>query len=657
MSRRLLLQDHQVSDALARVAANHHWTWRRSAVALLSALPTAGPRVHPVAAVKALGSDDLSRLSDDRAFVAGLAAEVAVLDDLGAPPPPEVVYLSPEFALSELIPQYSGGLGVLAGDHLKAASDLDVPLAGIGLFYHHGFFRQSVTGGRQVELYERHDPLEFGCEDTGVVVEVPMASRSVLARVWRLMVGRSTLLLLDTDVSKNHPEDVAICDRLYGADRELRLRQELLLGVGGMRAVAALGWSPRVVHLNEGHAGFALLELIDAVMSPDLTLTEAARTASERIVFTTHTPVPAGIEVFDRHVVEPHLAVWARSWGVSVDAVLELGRDPSAGLDEFNMTAMCLRHCRAANGVSELHGAVSRSLFAGVEGGDRIGFVTNGVHARTWTDHALGGLFDEVLGSSWSDGDPAAWARSDRISDSQISTARRAARAGLEAIVGERTGHALDPDALIIGFARRFAPYKRATLLLRDRDRLLALLHDPDRPAHLVFSGKAHPADTQGKALLEEVVGFSRSAGGKGRLIFVPGYDMAVGRAIVAASDLWLNTPVRPREASGTSGEKVVLNGGLNCSVLDGWWAEMYDGRNGFEIASSPAADPQRRDAEDATSAFGALEDAVAEYFGDRRAFNERIRYAWMTLGPRVTAARMVREYLDTIYGTELTRL
>jgi starch phosphorylase len=602
-----------------------------------------------VQAVGRLTDEHLRSLTADREWLAALEAEAGDLaHSTGVELRPEVAYFSPEFALTELMPQYSGGLGVLAGDHLKAAHDASLALAGVGLFYHRGFFRQSIAGDGQEERYERHDAAEFGCRDTGLVVDVPMPSGVVLARVWRLDVGRVPLLLLDTDVPGNDADDVVICDRLYGADRALRARQELVLGVGGMRALDALGWDPEVVHLNEGHAGFAILEMIDRRIRDGEGLDAARKGTAKRVVFTTHTPVPAGIEKYERTIVEPYLGIWANRWGTGVDAVLGLGEDPDAGLDVFNMTALCLRHSRAANGVSRLHGEVSRSLFSGIANGDAIGSVTNGVHARSWAHPAVQALFDRHLGPDWDRGNEASWSPAGAIDDEAVRAVRRQCRSPLVDIVAERTGHRLDQDALIVGFARRFAPYKRADLLLRDTDRLVELLHDADRPVRLIYAGKAHPADDHGKRILAEILAFTRRDDVAGRMIFVPGYDMAVGRAMVAGSDVWLNTPIRPREASGTSGEKAVLNGVLNCSIRDGWWAEMCDEKGGWAIPASTAPDPSTRDDEEASATLGLLAEIATEFHGP--GVTDRIRHAWMNLGPRVTAARMLVDYQQRVY-------
>ncbi len=641
-------------ETLHWLAANHRWTWSPPCREMLFSLPGAGG-VHPVQGVAGLTNEDLDRLLGDHDFMTILHEQISELDDVLADPvEPRIAYASPEFGIDTLVPQYSGGLGVLAGDHLKAASDLRLPLVGVGLFYNEGYFTQHIEDGRQVEDYPNVTPPGIGAVDTGITVEIPFPGRQVTARVWRLDIGRIPLLLLDTDLEVNSDADRAICDRLYGGDRRHRLDQEMLLGVGGARALAAMAWDVPVHHLNEGHAGFIVLELIDRlIVGGDLEATlEAIRPG---LIFTTHTPVPAGIDRFDRDLVLPYLGPWAERWGVEVDRIWALGQDPEDE-QQFNMAAMTLRAAGAANGVSRLHGEVSRDLFAGVGIGDRIESVTNGVHARTWASPHFQELFDEVLGHTWSEGDPAAWDRAGEIDDGRLGDLRRDASGRLADLVDSAVGHRLDPDALIVGFARRFAPYKRATLLLQGGDRLATLLEDEGRPIHFVFAGKAHPLDDMGKALVAEVVGFADSESSRNRLTFIPGYDMEIASALVEGCDIWLNNPIRPREASGTSGEKAVLNGVLNCSILDGWWAEMYDGANGWAIDASDESDPDVRDREEATSLFDNLAAILDEYHTHRPAFLHRIRHAWSTLGPRVTAARMVRDYQTRLYGPALDR-
>lgn len=656
----------EILEELRRVAGNYRWTWDRHAVRVLASLPTAEAGRHPLEAIDRLDADQVAALGADDTFMGALGVAIAVVDDIDVASDPEIAYFSPEFGVSETLPQYSGGLGILAGDHLKAASDLGVRLAGIGLFYRHGFFRQEIVDGGQGERIETHHAEHLGAVDTGVVVEVPMPGRTVLARVWRISVGSVPLIVLDCDVDGNAPDDRAITDRLYSGDRLHRLEQEMVLGVGGARAVAALGWSPGVHHLNEGHAGFLLLELIDREISAGASLADALDRVRSRVLFTTHTPVPAGIDRFERGLIEPHLRPWADRWGVDIGEVLALGDDPDAGSDVFNMAVLCLGGSARANGVSALHGEVSRDLFASVPGGDRIGSITNGVHARTWVSDHLQGVFDEMLGPGWDRGDEQAWASIDGLSADAVRSQRRATRSDLVELVARRCGTTIEPDSLVIGFARRFATYKRADLLLRHPERLAELLADDDRPIHLVFAGKAHPADGPGKALLASIVAHGSTAEANGRFTFLPDYDMGVARAMYHGCDVWLNTPVRPHEASGTSGEKAALNGALNCSIRDGWWAEMSDGANGFDIALHDpeggfgAVEDAERDLVESSNTLDRITEMAAEFHADRTgdastAWVNRMVHAWRTLGPRVTAGRMVADYDRDLYRPMLT--
>ncbi|MGB0737657.1 MAG: alpha-glucan family phosphorylase [Ilumatobacteraceae bacterium] len=656
----------EILEELRRVAGNYRWTWDRHAVRVLASLPTAEAGRHPLEAIDRLDADQVAALGADDTFMGALGVAIAVVDDIDVASDPEIAYFSPEFGVSETLPQYSGGLGILAGDHLKAASDLGVRLAGIGLFYRHGFFRQEIVDGGQGERIETHHAEHLGAVDTGVVVEVPMPERTVLARVWRISVGSVPLIVLDCDVDGNAPDDRAITDRLYSGDRLHRLEQEMVLGVGGARAVAALGWSPGVHHLNEGHAGFLLLELIDREISAGASLADALDRVRSRVLFTTHTPVPAGIDRFERGLIEPHLRPWADRWGVDIGEVLALGDDPDAGSDVFNMAVLCLGGSARANGVSALHGEVSRDLFASVPGGDRIGSITNGVHARTWVSDHLQGVFDEMLGPGWDRGDEQAWASIDGLSADAVRSQRRATRSDLVELVARRCGTTIEPDSLVIGFARRFATYKRADLLLRHPERLAELLADDDRPIHLVFAGKAHPADGPGKALLASIVAHGSTAEANGRFTFLPDYDMGVARAMYHGCDVWLNTPVRPHEASGTSGEKAALNGALNCSIRDGWWAEMSDGANGFDIALHDpeggfgAVEDAERDLVESSNTLDRITEMAAEFHADRTgdasmAWVNRMVHAWRTLGPRVTAGRMVADYDRDLYRPMLT--
>ncbi len=647
---------HALRESLMILARNHRWAWSHHARAVFDALPCPPGQQHPARIVANLDQDQLEALTMDEDFVGRLSHHSAELASLTATSVemPAVAYFSPEFGISELVPQYSGGLGVLAGDHLKAASDLNLSLGAVGLFYRKGFFRQSIDHGEQIEHYEAYAAEDLGCISTGVEVTIPIATREVTARVWQLNIGRIPLLLLDTDLAENRPADRTITDRLYSGDRRHRLQQEMVLGVGGVRALRECGWEPDVFHLNEGHAGFLLIELLDELISRGDTLTQALAAIGPRLVFTTHTPVPAGIERFDRALTAEHLQPWALEWGLPVDDLLELGTAPD-DRSSFNMAALCLRVADRANGVSKLHGEVSRELFADLSGGPAITSITNGVHARSWVAPQLQETLDSHLGPDWANGDADCWTGVDRIDDDAIREARRTGAETLREVVRDRVGAEIRPDSLIIGFARRFTAYKRATLLLQHAPELGALLADEDRPVQFVFAGKAHPSDVDGKAMLAHIISYGSTAEANGRFIFVPDYDMALARAMYAGCDVWLNTPERSREASGTSGEKAALNGGLNCSISDGWWDEMADGRNGWTIPACDHPDVDVRDRTESASALRLISQEIApEYFGEdgpwSTAWIERIRDAWRSLGPQVTAGRMVSEYASELY-------
>ena len=636
-------------SSLGRLASNYRWTWSLSTREIFDTIRDENVHLHPVLMVANLDDDDIAGLVGDDDFTKLVAAETEALDQLLATADqPRIAYCSPEFGLSAQLPQYAGGLGVLAGDHLKTSSDLRIPLAGVGLFYSEGVFRQELDEGLQRERYDVINPEQMGANDTGISVVIPFPGREVRAKVWRVDVGRVPLLLLDTDLEANTPVDRKITDRLYSGDQQHRLEQEMVLGVGGARALAAMGWEIELHHRNEGHAGFIILELIDRICT-DIGLEAARNQIRSGLVFTTHTPVPAGIDRFDSETVIPYLEPWADMWNVPVESIWEIGQDPDED-GAFNMAALCLRSARTANGVSELHGEVSRKLFAGVGIGDDIGHVTNGVHARTWTAPHTQTLFDSALGEGWAVGHDEAWGRVALIDDDTLGDNRRRSSLLLAELIRLRTGHVIDPDALIIGFARRFASYKRASLFLKRLDLLGDLLGDDNRPIHFVFAGKAHPSDEPGKTLVAELFEATKSGAANGRITFIPDYEMDVAAALVQGADIWLNNPIRPREASGTSGEKAALNGALNCSILDGWWAEMYDGHNGWGITPSASDDPATRDHEEATRMMATISTIVAEYHGSRSLYLGRIRHAWSTLGPKVTSARMVRDYENRIY-------
>ena len=538
-----------------------------------------------------------------------------------------IAYFSPEFGLSADLPQYSGGLGVLAGDHLKAAADMGLPIVGVGLFYDHGYFHQRLDdAGWQLEEFPPLDPATLPLSPVDARISVELAGEVVEAEVWRYDVGSVPLFLLHVD---------GVTDRLYGGDIEHRLRQEIVLGVGGIRLLTALGIGAEVFHSNEGHAGFLTLERIrEAIAGEGLSFDEAIERVRPAGIFTTHTPVPAGIDRFPRPLMERYFGAWAAQCGVDTDRLMALGHFPGEAPDApFNMAVLGLRLSGRANAVSELHADVSREMFAALD--VRIDAITNGVHVPTWAPHHP----------------------SPELSDRDLWSVRSAGRRRLVDIVRSRAGVDLDPGVLTLGFARRFAGYKRATLLLSQPERLEALLLSADRPVQLVFAGKAHPADNEGKELIQRVVQFARRAEVRLRMAFVEDYDIAVGRCFYEGSDVWLNTPRRPHEACGTSGMKAVLNGGLHCSVLDGWWDEMYDGTNGWAIPSFDSeADVSYRDHLEATALFDLLEGEIVPLFYARddaglpHGWLDMVRTSLRSLSRRVTAERMLGEYVEALY-------
>jgi len=601
----------------------------------------------------------------------------------------QVAYFSPEFGIAEALPQYSGGLGILAGDHLKSASDLGVPLVGVGLLYRHGYFRQGLsTDGWQEERFPDQDPWAMAltlCE--GVRVQVELAGTTLVAQVWRADVGRVPLYLLDADVEDNPTELRGVTDRLYGGDVEHRLRQEILLGIGGVRALEALGIDAQVFHTNEGHAGFLGLERMRRVIVDDgLTFAEAVEATRAASIFTTHTPVPAGIDQFPRPLIETYFGGWAEECGTTIDELMAIGHRPGGTEDEagdaagrFNMAVMGLRLAGRSNAVSKLHGTVSREMFSALwpdlpDDEVPITSVTNGVHAGTWVSADMTDLLSRRVLPEWDEADVGSWARVWSTPDDELWRVKDQARTRLVAFVRERmrrraiesgtsaseatwADDLLDPGALTIGFARRFATYKRANLLLAQGDRLQRLLLDADRPVQFVFAGKAHPADDQGKEMIRQIVAYARDLGVRHRFVFLDDFDIAVARSLYQGADVWLNTPRRPLEACGTSGEKAALNGTLNCSILDGWWDEMFDGENGWAITSAQDHDDlEARDRLEADSLFDLLEHQVVPLFHDRqgssvpRGWLRRVKANLATLGPQVVASRMVRDYVTELY-------
>ncbi|MGH2685298.1 MAG: alpha-glucan family phosphorylase, partial [Actinomycetota bacterium] len=588
-----------------------------------------------------------------------------------------------EFGIAEALPQYSGGLGVLAGDHLKAASDLGLPFIGIGLFYRHGYFRQALKAdGWQQERYPNLDPHAMAVRQCdGVRVQVDLGGIPLTAQVWKATVGRVSLYLLDADIEENDASSRIVTDRLYGGDTEHRIRQEILLGMGGVRALEAVGEDPQVFHTNEGHAGFLGLERIRRlILDRKMEFPEAVEAVRSSTIFTTHTPVPAGIDRFPRELMEKYFSGWAAECGVSMDDLVALGHRPGDPPDErFNMAVMGLRLSGRSNAVARLHGEVSRAMFADLwpdvpEAEAPIISVTNGVHAHTWVSPEMDDLLGRYVLPEWNEAGPDRWHRIDDARDDEVWRVREQGRERLVAFVRGRlrqtemtrglsssdvawTDEVLDPKALTIGFARRFATYKRATLLLSQPDRLRALLLSGDRPVQFVYAGKAHPADDSGKEMIRQIVQFSRDPEIRHRFVFVEDYDIAVARTLLQGADIWLNNPRRPQEASGTSGMKAALNGALNLSILDGWWNEMFNGENGWAISSSEAQeDLEKRDEMEANSLFELLERQIVPMFYERyegpvpRRWVRRVKTTLSSLGPQVSAARMVRDYVSELY-------
>ena len=604
--------------------------------------------------------------------------------------PRPVAYFSAEFGIHESLPVYSGGLGVLAGDHIKSASDLGIPLVGIGLFYGQGYFRQRLDrNGWQQEEYLETDvtqlPLEAAIGKNGRPVEIEIATRkgSIHAKVWRVAVGRCDLFLLDSDVEGNSEDDRQLTSRLYGGDARTRIRQELLLGVGGFRALKAMGITPGVLHLNEGHSGFVVLEALHTRMQEEgIAFDSAVSRVSREVVFTTHTPVPAGHDRFDAELIEEHLGPLREKMGLSQESLMGLGREkPSNQQETFCMTVLGLRLSRRANAVSALHGEVSRAMWTGLCPGKPedevpIGHITNGVHVPSWLAPQMFRLYDRHLGTNWHEHSSEAriWEGIEDVDDGELWETHLSLKSRLLDFVRrraieqakrrnepveslQRLAKVLSPDALTIGFARRFATYKRANLLLRDIENLASMVNDPKRPVQFVFAGKAHPNDEPGKLVLQQIAELMRNPRFADKFVFVEDYDINVGRYLVQGVDVWLNNPRRPFEASGTSGQKVVLNGGLNLSVLDGWWAEAYDGRNGFAIGTGRThADMSVHDTRDAEDLMRALREEVIPLYYQRdrdglpRGWIKRMKRTIRTLGWRFNADRMVMDYTQKGY-------
>jgi len=689
---------------IKEMAYNLWWTWNPVAIDLFRRMDDElWERTYhnPVQVLGSLSVERLEQLAADRSFVEFMrdvhaefrrymSAETWYQRSHGAVDSPYIVYFTMEFGLTECLRLYSGGLGVLAGDHLKSASDLGLPLVGMGLFFKRGYFRQYLNAdGWQQERFPVNDfanlPIRRATGEDGspLRVTVAMPGREVTIQVWRCDVGRVALYLLDTNLPENRPQDQDITNQLYGGDQRTRIEQEIVLGIGGIRALHALGITPQVCHINEGHAAFSGLERIRTSMAKDgLSFRDARVLKAGGNIFTTHTPVPAGFDIFPVELMREYFSTYAHDAGIGFDDVMRMGRfkaeDPT---EPFNMAILALRNSSATNGVSALHGAVSRRMVAK----GYIGFpideipvdhVTNGIHLPSWMSHDLAELLTRYLGPAWRENtaDPDAWSRVDKIPNSELwrtherrrerlvafareRLRRQMGRRGATGAEIERADEVLDPGALTIGFARRFATYKRATLLFRDTDRLIRILTDPERPVQIIFAGKAHPHDDGGKELIKKIVHFAKDERVRDRVVFIEGYNLNVARYLVRGVDVWLNTPRRPLEASGTSGMKVAANGGLNLSVLDGWWAEAYSAEVGWAIGNGEEYDDaDYQDEVEANALYDLLEDSVVPCFYNRsrdhlpREWIAKMKASISRLAPFFNTDRMVREYLERFY-------
>jgi glycogen phosphorylase len=690
---------------LEELVLNLRWSWHPETLDLFESVDPElwqTTRHDPMRLLGEVSAERLTALTADRRFLRALGDAADELREYVTAPrwyqglsdvPAAIAYFSPEYGIAAALPQYSGGLGILAGDHLKTASDLGVPIIGVGLLYRHGYFSQSLSpDGWQQEHYPPIDPdglpltllREQGGAPARVSVGLPDGAR-LHAQVWVASVGRVPLLLLDSNVEENAPEGRDVTDRLYGGGTDHRLLQEMLLGIGGVRAIREFcrvtgHAAPEVFHTNEGHAGFLGLERIrEYIDEQGLTFDEALEAARGGTVFTTHTPVPAGIDRFPRELIKKYFGTANEAESVSTERILALGAETydEGDPDVFNMAVMGMRLSQRVNGVSLLHGAVSREMFGGLWPGfdtDEvpIGSITNGVHADTWVAPEVIELGRRELPEVVEAG--KGWDAVARVAEADIWRIRRTLRERLVLDARRRLRESwqqrgasdaeltwiddvLDPDVLTIGFARRVPSYKRLTLMLRDVERLKSIMLDADRPVQIIIAGKAHPADEGGKRLIQDIVRFTDDPAVRHRIVFLPDYDMALAQSLVQGCDVWMNNPLRPLEACGTSGMKVALNGGLNLSILDGWWDEWYDGNNGWSIPSADrAADPDRRDDVEAGALYELIEDHVAALFYDRatdglpRRWLEMVKHTLASLGPKVLAGRMVRDYVHALY-------
>jgi glycogen phosphorylase len=696
--------DLTLTQRLWDIAMNLHWAWQPEMQDLFRQLDPElweSTNHNPVAFLKQMPEDEVERRGGEAYLNTRIlfahrrlkeyTSSHGLLGGTAAGPLAQVpvAYFSAEFGIHECLPIYSGGLGILAGDHLKAASDMGVPLVGVGLLYANGYFHQWVDkDGRQQERYEANVldtlPIQPALTPEGKPVMITVETgtpKPLHVKVWKVTVGRVRLFLMDTDVPENEGEDRRLTDRLYGGDNEKRLRQEIVLGIGGLRALRAVGIRPTVMHLNEGHCAFALLERTrERIVEDGFDFHSAWVATVRQTCFTTHTPVPAGHDRFGADLMEKHLGWMRDALKLDPKGFMGLGREHiDAEGEPFTMTVLCLRGSAKHNGVSNLHGKVSRDMWQVLWPGRPvdeipIGHVTNGVHVGSWMAPVMSRLFEKQLGRNWEARlaqDPAAITEVEQLVDGELWETHvllklnliHAVRENLKKAAGRRGedpskwATVLDPAKLTVGFSRRFATYKRATLLLEDIERIKKLVNDPHRPVQFIYAGKAHPADEPGKGLIKALFELSRTPEFFGKLVFVEDYDIGISRFLVQGVDVWLNNPERPLEACGTSGMKVSMNGNLNLSILDGWWDEAYDGMNGFVIGSTMVhADNKVQRRRDADSLYEKLEGEVVPIYYDRdgsgipRAWLKRMKRALVSLVWRYSAARMVKDYMEHAY-------
>ncbi len=695
-------------ERLQELAYNLRWAWDHETIMLFRRLDPdlwLTTERNPVWMLGLVSQERLQALSADPSFLAHLHRATAAFDDYMAAQntwykdhygqlaeKPVIAYFSTEFGITECLHNYSGGLGILSGDHLKSASDLGLPMVGVGLLYQEGYFQQYLNAdGYQQELYPLNDyanqPVTLQTDASGkpITITVPLPGRDLIAQIWKVQVGRIPLYLLDTNISANAlAEDRDLTDRLYGGDRRTRIRQEILMGIGGIRALEAMGIHPTICHMNEGHSAFLALERIRLLMlKKDLTFEQALHITAASNVFTTHTPVPAGLERFGYDLIDEHFKEYWSALGLTREQFHDLGRESMGAYDLFSMPVLALKMSSGANGVAKLHGDVSRTMWQWMypnvpENEVPIGSVTNGIHVQSWVSNEMGGLLDRYLNPDWrmNEEKPEIWADVDKIPDAELWSTHQRRRERLVAFARQRLAmqlerrgvsrseiesaeEVLNPDALTIGFARRFATYKRATLFMQDIERLRKLLHSQDRPVQFIFAGKAHPHDEGGKAFIREIVNIARDPEFRHSLVFLENYDMLIARYLVQGVDVWLNNPRRPKEASGTSGMKVIYNGGLNCSILDGWWAEAYSTDVGWAIGSGeeyPETESAHQDHVESLALYNILENDIVPLFYNRgrdglpREWIAKVKHAMIKLAPYFSTRRMVQEYTQHYY-------